>query len=1093
MTLFHETQATLYARAGNETIAAAEHGELMSPPTLSWISADRYVLVWRDSSQPDTPFRGQIFAADGTPVGAQLAIRNAALYAQAYPTVTALIGGGFVASWMGSGPQTAGWTIGYQVYDADGQPVGSGGTSGGSTGTGDNIPAVAALEGGGFVIAALTPASEGLDIVAQRYSATGVAVGTQVRVNGTTWNDQIHPTVAGVAGGGFAVAWQDNSPQAAGPDGTGGGLGSDIKLRVFDASGNPTGAEVAVEDNVPEQLFTFGSATRVTAALPQLATLSDGRLVVAWSDWTTSDMGDVKARLFSAAGQPLGGVIEVGSLYYTQNVAPSVTAVGDGFAVSWSVKADTASDPDGSSVRMRFFDAAGAAVGSDFQANQSTSGNQIAPALAGTADGQVLVAWHDGVGISGEGHVVVQRFAPAAAPITDIAASASGLSASAVAGASSLSLSAAGAVNATFGFELLGDSTHGALRLEGNRLVVADAARLAAHEGDLTVTVRAVDQAGHSYVETLTLPVAPAPAGPLYAAGQEFSVGDGAIDFYGQNPQATVLDDARVLITWGGPREGDPGGRFIVRGQIFDYSGHALAAPFEVVAPAGADQFEQDVSVLNNGSFVVVWTVTGTVAQGGDGSVLGVKGRLFSAQGAPLGDPFLVNTVTTGSQFKPSSTALAGGGFFVTWADNSSDGSGYGIMGQLFSETGAKLGSPLLINGITAANQHYPAVVQLASGALVVAWADYSVTGPDTSRAAIHARFLNAQGVPVGAEFQVNSTTLYDQRDPVVTALAGGGFVIAWRDGSEGADTALTSQFSPADIRAQIYDADGHAVGGEFLVNTQRVGGQGMNVIGGVAGVAADPGGGFVVSWYDALDIDGDGSGAAIKAQRFAADGTRLGDVFVVNSVASGQQLDPHVTVLPTGDMLFSWIDDSHYAPNTGDPGESLRAIKARIVAHSGDLVRGGAGDDVLAGGAGHDALVGGTGADQLSGGGGNDVLNGGAGADAMAGGIGNDVYVVDDSGDVVTEAPGEGTDTVETSLGSRSDFAALYYLPDNVEYLTGTSGTGQGVWGSGADNVVRMGDGGDLVVLADRSDYYAAAAGNDDVNGGGGNDFLFF
>lgn len=115
----------------------------------------------------------------------------------------------------------------------------------------------------------------------------------------------------------------------------------------------------------------------------------------------------------------------------------------------------------------------------------------------------------------------------------------------------------------------------------------------------------------------------------------------------------------------------------------------------------------------------------------------------------------------------------------------------------------------------------------------------------------------------------------------------------------------------------------------------------------------------------------------------------------------------------------------------------------------------------------------------------GHDVLDGGAGADILVGSSGNDVYVLDNAGDQTVEYGGGGIDEIRTALGSRTDFNQMFVLPENIENLTGTSATGQGVYANALDNVVSMGAGADLIVMHD--------GGHDRVNAGGGDDFVHY
>ena len=138
------------------------------------------------------------------------------------------------------------------------------------------------------------------------------------------------------------------------------------------------------------------------------------------------------------------------------------------------------------------------------------------------------------------------------------------------------------------------------------------------------------------------------------------------------------------------------------------------------------------------------------------------------------------------------------------------------------------------------------------------------------------------------------------------------------------------------------------------------------------------------------------------------------------------------------------------------------------------DTLDGVAGNDTLDGGDGNDKLYGGAGNDVLTGGLGNDVLDGGADADNMAGGAGDDTYIVDSTSDVVTEAAGEGLDTVISAV----DFT----LGDTTEnlFLSGSAAI-NGTGNAGAN----------LLVGNVGSNTLSGGLGNDELDGGAGADTL--
>jgi hypothetical protein len=316
-----------------------------------------------------------------------------------------------------------------------------------------------------------------------------------------------------------------------------------------------------------------------------------------------------------------------------------------------------------------------------------------------------------------------------------------------------------------------------------------------------------------------------------------------------------------------------------VQGQLLDATGSPLGGEFQVNTYTTEFQGIPALTALADG-FVVVWQSRGSSATDTDDSI---QGQRFDAAGAPVGGEFQVNTYTSGLQRDPGVAPLGGGGFVVVWASaggGGTDTSGNSVQAQRFDATGAPVGGEFQVNAYTNSDQDFPGVIADGAGGFVAQWRSAGSFGTDTSNDSIQVRRFDSQGVPQGADFQVNTYTTGSQFGYIAGPDGTGGFVVVWESSaSGGTDTGSYS------IQARRFDAAWQPVADQFQVNTYTTEGQNQ------PGVALDGSGGFVVVWRSG-DSYGD-----ILAQRF--EGTSVATT-TTTILVPGEALDGRKLALTT-------------------------------------------------------------------------------------------------------------------------------------------------------------------------------------------------
>lgn len=302
-------------------------------------------------------------------------------------------------------------------------------------------------------------------------------------------------------------------------------------------------------------------------------------------------------------------------------------------------------------------------------------------------------------------------------------------------------------------------------------------------------------------------------------------------------------------------------------------------------------------------------------------------------------------------------------------------------------------------------------------------------------------------------------------------------------------DMRATATVPGLDITVSARTATGADLGGtQYLLGVESfIGGSGDDTLIGF-GAGFDGGAGIdtILLNSTSANLNGASDAAITNVEIVSA----VGALVALNIDLSNQTEGFNIRCSDRGDVIQGGRGNDTLDGGTGRDTMSYAAALSAVSVSLGLTSAqdtGGAGIDTLArfenltGSSFDDTLTGSGGANVVDGGAGNDRLDGAAGADTLIGGDGDDTYVVDNAGDVVTEAAGQGIDLVLASLTTT--------LAANVERLTLT-GTGSiGGTGNGLDNLLTGNSGRNALSGGDGNDTLDGGAGSDTMTGGNGND----
>ena len=255
-------------------------------PTIAMESNGDFVIVWESDGQDlsGNGIYGKRFDALGVG-GAEFQISTFSANQQRYPSVAMDNDGDFAVSWISYGQEGSGSIYGIYARRYDNTGTVQGAEFLVNTTTTDNqfFPTTAMDTDGDFVVAWMSNVQTGDNsngIYAQRFNASGTAVGTELHVNTYTTGVQTEPSVAMDDNGDFVVAWYSNLQDD--------GVYSGVYAQRYNAWGSKLGIE-----------FKVNTQTTYTQRYPSAAMDNSGDFIISWESYQDGSSYGIYAQRYN--------------------------------------------------------------------------------------------------------------------------------------------------------------------------------------------------------------------------------------------------------------------------------------------------------------------------------------------------------------------------------------------------------------------------------------------------------------------------------------------------------------------------------------------------------------------------------------------------------------------------------------------------------------------------------------------------------------------------------------------------------------------------------------------------------------------------